>query len=631
MESKSSEGSRGWKPQTQAQLKKIRRLQEGARPLQATFLGPEDFAIPAPEKPTFQSALLQGAQYPPEPQGDASVGDKTLSNSGVRLPRVPAQGPRRAARPLDGFDLLQAAGVQFPDEARRADASGKGYEEVNTADLGYFVRLATLDVSENHLALEWFCRLPRLKDLRLAYNGLTALGPQEGYPALMRLDLSYNAVEPAALGCLAALPRLRALDLTSNGLAELPDALAGFHTLEILTLEHNQFDGEIPLVLAEIPKLRELYLAFNFIDTAPAECAAEGQFPALDLLDLAFNYVAAERDVLPLAALPVLTRVILYGNPLAGPTGEDPAGACVRRFLHLAERARQGWSARPLEVVLEQPRRRAAERVNRRPYRDVETVVVDEAPLPTGGEFREAGNRLMLGRQKRSTKTEQLLKALVGDDDDDEDEVDVGPVDGTFVTGIDMGGELPQDEEEGRGGAAESPHTRLARRDPELLESVRAVPSLLLQRPVVQNRRADPAKLQAAVTALRFALRNPVTSHTGLGGPGGGRGPARGRQGGIPLDRPTAAALSRALPRRPYELRAMAKGFSPGTQRQQVSGMSEARHSLNQIERVLDSMNERMDALNQSEGPSDGRQYAAGMGSLINMVNTVVDEFTETR
>lgn len=59
--------------------------------------------------------------------------------------------------------------------------------------------------------------------------------------------------------------------------------------------------------------------------------------------------------------------------------------------------------------------------------------------------------------------------------------------------------------------------------------------------------------------------------------------------------------------------------------------MSEARHSLNQIERVLDSMNERMDALNQSEGPSDGRQYAAGMGSLINMVNTVVDEFTETR
>eukprot|EP00638_Chattonella_subsalsa_P007701 CAMPEP_0117740038 /NCGR_PEP_ID=MMETSP0947-20121206/4110_1 /TAXON_ID=44440 /ORGANISM="Chattonella subsalsa, Strain CCMP2191" /LENGTH=623 /DNA_ID=CAMNT_0005556089 /DNA_START=82 /DNA_END=1953 /DNA_ORIENTATION=- len=623
MKSSSAGGdrTRSWKPQNEAQLKKFERLKQGSLAVPSTLVAPEDLNIPQSHHPAFQSVLVPTtpifAQSHPPPQhhrGDYDNQTVTTqfteegrqSGGSLELPKLPGLSN---ARPLDGFDLLQACGVQFPDEGRRADISGKAYQKVNMADLDYFTRLAVINASENFLALEWFCRLPALKDLRLAYNGLTELAPQTGYSRLLRLDLSYNAVTTDTLVHLATIPRLKYLDLTSNGISELPEDMAAFQSLEVLTLEHNQFDGVIPMSLAEMPKLRELYLAFNFIDMAALECAADGKFPSLDLMDLAFNYIATEQDVLPLAQLPQLTRIILYGNPLAGDTGEDPTGRCVRKFLFLAERFRQGWIERPLEVILEQPRKKVSERVNRRPYRDVETVLVDEKPLPSAAEFKEAGNQLMFGQTQRKYKTEKMLQEM---DASDTLEEDVGPIDGTFVTGIDMGGELPPEDEVDD------------EAEEELFEDMKQVPSLLVQRPVVANQRSDPAKLQAAVTALRFALRNPITSHhglhpRGLGGDGDKNGKARS------LDRPTAAMISRSLPRRPYELRVMAK-------KGKESALHSEKHSLNQIEKVLDSMNERMEMLNQ-EKPDfvGGGRHPTGMGSLINMVNTVVDEFAETK
>jgi Leucine-rich repeat (LRR) protein len=63
---------------------------------------------------------------------------------------------------------------------------------------------------------------------------------------------------------------------------------------------------------------RQLKQACNPFAQAPLECAADGKYPALDLMDLAFNYIEKEKNILPLAQLPQLTRLILYGNPLAG-------------------------------------------------------------------------------------------------------------------------------------------------------------------------------------------------------------------------------------------------------------------------------------------------------------------------
>ena len=61
------------------------------------------------------------------------------------------------------------------------------------------------------------------------------------------------------------------------------------------------------------------------------------------------------------------------------------------------------------------------------------------------------------------------------------------------------------------------------------------------------GRRSD-AKLRCAISALRFALKHPLTAHTDVPQP---RAAAR-----VPYaTRATAAASARQLPRRPFELR----------------------------------------------------------------------------
>lgn len=61
-------------------------------------------------------------------------------------------------------------------------------------------------------------------------------------------------------------------------------------------------------------------------------------FPLLESLNLGFNYIGREKDVESLVLLDRLQRIILYGNPLAGPTGEDPLGLCVENIIDKADR-----------------------------------------------------------------------------------------------------------------------------------------------------------------------------------------------------------------------------------------------------------------------------------------------------
>lgn len=92
-------------------------------------------------------------------------------------------------------------------------------------------------------------------------------------------------------------------------------------------------------VLSQLPDLRELNLAFNYftgvsLKPETAECA----FPLLEGLDLGFNYIESERDVVAVVILERLQRIVLYGNPLVGPTGEDPLGLCVENLIEESDR-----------------------------------------------------------------------------------------------------------------------------------------------------------------------------------------------------------------------------------------------------------------------------------------------------
>lgn len=92
-------------------------------------------------------------------------------------------------------------------------------------------------------------------------------------------------------------------------------------------------------MLSTLPALRELNLAFNYftgIHFTPE--TVEYAFPLLETLDLGFNYISHQNDVEGLILLERLQRIILYGNPLAGPTGEDPPGLCVEALINKADR-----------------------------------------------------------------------------------------------------------------------------------------------------------------------------------------------------------------------------------------------------------------------------------------------------
>ncbi|CAM9645145.1 unnamed protein product, partial [Phaeothamnion confervicola] len=334
--------------------------------------------------------------------------------------------------------LLDACGSDLPDRAREADVGGGLFTAVVAEDVTYFSQLERIDAGGNLLPFSAFSALPRLRELRLPCNGLTDLTPPPhalcgvkrltGYSALMFLDLSYNALSQAALGALAGLPQLQELDLTCNGLWRLPAELTAARSLERLTLERNRFeDPQVLVLLAALPALRHLGLAYNYLTRLPmpaalaagAAAAAAGAapathtepFPRLEHLDLAFNYVRREEDTATALALPRLARLVLYGNPLLGPTGEDPEGLRVTALLAAADaRAAAPWSppgAAPIDVITEAPRppgqpRRAGGEGGaggggfagrcRRPYDGLGIAAVRESRLPLAAAFRAAGN-----------------------------------------------------------------------------------------------------------------------------------------------------------------------------------------------------------------------------------------------
>lgn len=56
-------------------------------------------------------------------------------------------------------------------------------------------------------------------------------------------------------------------------------------------------------------------------------------------------------QLLPAVLLTRLTRLLVYGNPLCGPTGEDETGECVDRVIDASIEARDGWGDHELSII----------------------------------------------------------------------------------------------------------------------------------------------------------------------------------------------------------------------------------------------------------------------------------------
>lgn len=205
--------------------------------------------------PNTQATLLLNQGYAIKPlrthtmsPGELHIPDKKSSTASrmhqpVYINNSLIESKTTSCRVLDGFALLEASGLGFPEDSRRATLAGLGYSSAVEEDLLFFTGLVYLDVSDNLFDFNCFEKLPRLKELRIVCNNLEEIGEIQGYEFLSCLDLSYNKLTQESVLSLAMIPNLRELDLSGNNLMTLPSQMDLFHRLERLALEHNKFSG----------------------------------------------------------------------------------------------------------------------------------------------------------------------------------------------------------------------------------------------------------------------------------------------------------------------------------------------------------------------------------------------------
>ena len=167
---------------------------------------------------------------------------------------------------IDGFYMLEAAGMSFPEELQQIVLSDRKLKTVVEEDVTYFTELLFMDVSENNLPFTSFGAVPKLRELRIACNHIKVISDDlYGFQQLMFLDVSYNELSLDSIHALTTLPLLKELDLSGNNLKSLPPDMSTFNTLEKIILQYNKFDNnELFITLGTIPNLRYLDVSHNY-------------------------------------------------------------------------------------------------------------------------------------------------------------------------------------------------------------------------------------------------------------------------------------------------------------------------------------------------------------------------------
>ncbi|KAK4418418.1 hypothetical protein Salat_2254600 [Sesamum alatum] len=132
---------------------------------------------------------------------------------------------------------------------RRLVLTGSGVSGGISDGFGELVNLEQLTLSRNkfkgEILMSAFQNLKKLRVLDLSDNGLEGNVPESigNLTEVLKIDLSYNAFS-----------------------GRMPEILKGLKSLEFLDLSYNRFGNYgVPLFLAEMPSLREVYLSGNFL------------------------------------------------------------------------------------------------------------------------------------------------------------------------------------------------------------------------------------------------------------------------------------------------------------------------------------------------------------------------------
>lgn len=594
-----------WRPNSKKQLEKYERLGRTAVPVKPFTVIAEEAIPPQPE---VERKSRQGPAWLSFAHTDRTSDYlKGLSAEEVEA-RKAAREEAEALQRLDGFMLLESTAAELPDQVTRCVLSERSLGDVEAEDLEFFTRLQFLDLGDNNLRLEMLAPLVALTELRLHCNAIRRIGALGG--ALERLevlDLSYNALETDAIERLTDLPNLRELDLTCNALQQLPESMEGFRRLEVLILERNRLETDEALIsLSQAPRLRELNLNYNYLMRMPRTATVGSGFRTLEWLNLANNYIKRDTDILPLVRLPRLLQVILYGNPLTD--GVDPGPPDSRDGGTAEALNEEETEGRIVNVVTDPPDPKSKIQ-GRGAYSNFRITKVVDNTIPSATAWREAGNRYLFGESDSEEEDEAKLELQAGDSDEERAKAEAEtkkkkqrPPRGDERTTVfmtanpdDDGVSVDSDEEEDASGGAGGP----------------SIPALLLQRSMVpsgEREAGDPARLRAAINALRHALKHPLTSHMD--------GKASGKGSTVHHMQTTALQKLRQKPIKPYKKDAakVATGGGGG-----AAALSVTRHHLRGVAGGVEGEGGGTEAI--ARATADTEKSLAAMEGMLERMN----------
>jgi hypothetical protein len=137
----------------------------------------------------------------------------------------------------------------------------------------------------------------------------------------------------------------------------------------------------------------------------------------LDTLDLAYNYFGTQAALEPLLDLTRILTVIIYGNPVLGPSGEDPTGIYVEELIDMAYAARDGYTMKPLDLITEIPKKRVLRKggfVSGRHaiYKEFSVIHVEnemESLKKAAYEYKNEGNQTLFAQAVTLAKKNNLI------------------------------------------------------------------------------------------------------------------------------------------------------------------------------------------------------------------------------
>jgi len=168
-----------------------------------------------------------------------------------------------------------------------------------------------------HLNIAVFCGLTKLINLSVCGNNINELltGTFEGLNSLENLDLSNNKLQRVDSALFSGLVNLITVDLSNNKLQYLhPHTFLGLPNIKQLNLNENR-DIKLPTDRNFINSQPLSALDISHCNVSSLSVETFANVSALQRLDLSYNNLKTV-DIDILRALPELSELYLYGNPL---------------------------------------------------------------------------------------------------------------------------------------------------------------------------------------------------------------------------------------------------------------------------------------------------------------------------